>query len=179
VPLKILSWAAFFLSVFCFLFAGYLLAQRYGLTLYFENYQPPVSVSSPKTALSNIPVRLRLPSVSIDLLVVPAYKTDSRWPTTTKGVSYLASSPLPGDPGNSIFYGHNWTRILGNLKNSQAGDPLIIGYSDGSSKTFTVTRVETVGPNAVEILDSTDFPQITLYTCTGFLDTRRLVVFAR
>lgn len=177
--LKIASWTAFFLSVICFLFAGFLLAQRYGLTLYFDDYTPPGASATPSAGPSGMPVRLRLPSVSLDLLVVPAYKTGSRWPTTSRGISYLASSPLPGEIGNSIFYGHNWSRILGQLKNSRPGDPLAIVYSDGRTNTFTIQEVKTVGPNATEILDPADFPQITLYTCTGFLDTRRLVVTAR
>lgn len=174
--LKIISWAVFFLSFICFLWAGFLLAQRFGLTLYFANYSSSLPVVVPS---SDIPVRLRLPSLSLDLAVIPAYKTDSRWPTTSRGISYLASSPLPGDIGNSIFYGHNWVHILGQLKNSQINDPLIIVYSDGRTKNFSVTEVKTVGPNATEILDPAAVPQITLYTCTGFLDTRRLVVIAR
>ena len=36
-----------------------------------------------------------------------------------------------------------------------------------------------VKPNAVEILESADDSRLTIYTCSGFLDTARFVVVAK
>ena len=71
-----------------------------------------------------------------------------------------------------------WPAILGNLGDTKTGDKLIIQYQNGKTKDFTVSEVKIVGPNATEILASSDTPKITLYTCTGFLDSQRLVVTA-
>ena len=95
------------------------------------------------------------------------------------GLSYLSSSPIPGEWGNSILYGHNWPNLFGPLKKIQKGDPVEVELSSGQTRTFEVVMTDTVTPNQTHILSKTDDVRLTLYTCTGFLDRNRFVVTAR
>jgi len=149
--------------------------------LSFEDY-PVKSVSSeinPKVKNSkNFPVWITIEDLDINLPVIPAKIEDGKWETTHDGASYLISSPVPGDKGNSVIYGHNWTKLFGNLVNAKSKQDIKIGYKDGSQKRFVVYSTSTVSPSDSSVLAQTKTERITLYTCTGFLDTQRFVVAA-
>ena len=164
------------LSVLCFVVAGYLVWQRYfnPFPLDFSSAPPP-TVSK----ITFLPTRIQIPDLQIDLPVIPAQIVNGHWQTTSSGVSYLTTSARPGQPGNSIFYGHNWPRLLGGLKKIKPGSVIIINTSaDHFPVLFRVIDVKTVSPTDVSILASTTRSQLTLYTCTGFSDSLRLVVIA-
>lgn len=161
----------FSLVVFCFL-----IFQKYNpRQLSFDDYVAP-SVQPENGVLSAS--RLEIRSLEINLAIIPATKNKNRWEMTDKGVSYLSSSPLPGDLGNSIMYGHNWVSILGKLGQIKIGDKIIVTMSDGSEREFVVTIIKNVTPDETSVLDQTEDKRITLYTCFGFLDSKRLVVVA-
>lgn len=86
---------------------------------------------------------------------------------------------MPGEPGNSILYGHNWTSLFGNLPKTKPGERVDIGFSDGSMQQFIVEYTSIVSPDEIEIIEQTEDTRITLYTCTGFLDSKRFVVVAK
>lgn len=139
----------------------------------FTEYQP--------TNYSNynvIPVRIRIPSLNIDLPIIEATINKNKWATTNDGVSYLETSPLPGYKGNSILYGHNWNNLLGKLKYIKPGEKIEIAYSNGTIKKFSVNTMGVVTPDQTHVLLPSKDVRITLYTCTGFLDSKRLVVTA-
>ena len=127
---------------------------------------------------SSLPMFLIIDDLDIDLPVLPSEINNNRWGTTTKGVSYLKSSVKPGDVGNSIIYGHNWKSLLGNLINAKPGQEIKVVNSNGSTESFKIEYVQTVNPGQVSILDQTTDARLTVYTCTGFLDTKRFVVTA-
>lgn len=154
--------------------------------LIFQRYNPnniAFNVSSVKTEKFYpykvvSPTEIIIDSQKIHLPILSTHLDNGKWIVTSKGVSYLDSSPVPGQKGNSILYGHNWSNLLGNLPKVKVGDRIIIKYSNGSSKDFFISKTQTVNPNQTEILNQTDSTQITLYTCTGFLDSKRFVVTA-
>ena len=127
-------------------------------------------------ASDSLPEAMGIPSLNINLPVIPANPIDGGWETTTKGISYLTSSTIPGETGNSIFYGHNWKNLLGDLLKSHVGQEITVTLSGGISKKFIIDTVKVVNPNQVEVLASGTDRRITVYTCTGFLDTKRFVV---
>jgi LPXTG-site transpeptidase (sortase) family protein len=97
---------------------------------------------------------------------------------TNEGVTYASDSAAVGERGNSIFYGHNWKSLLGELKRVVPGDEIEIVMADGSRKKFKVEYVQEVSPKEASVLEKTEDKRMTLYTCSGFLDRRRLVVTA-
>ena len=129
-------------------------------------------------SINQQPVLLSIPSLGIELPVIPAKLAENRWESTSKGVSYLVDSPVPGEVGNSILYGHNWPNILGKLRQIEPGSEIFINLSDGKRIKFVVEYTQDVYPSQSGVLDQTQDKRITLYTCIGFLDSKRFVVTA-
>ena len=125
-----------------------------------------------------VPERITIASLGIDLPIYKATIVHNIWPTTDFGASYLTSSPLPGDKGNSIIYAHNWISLFGKLRNAKIGDKVVITYPDHIKKTFVIEYTSIVTPNESSILAPSKDRRITMYTCTGFLDTKRFVAVA-
>jgi Sortase (surface protein transpeptidase) len=90
---------------------------------------------SPNTKISQ-PKRIVVSNLNIDLPLIPSKIIDGNWETTDQGASYLESSPIPGETGNSIIYAHNWASLFGNLISILPGDEVKIEYSNGSIKNF-------------------------------------------
>jgi LPXTG-site transpeptidase (sortase) family protein len=130
------------------------------------------SVSTQST--SAFPFRLVIPNHNIDVPIVASNITNGSWETTREGVSYLTSTALPGEAGNSVIYGHNWPNLLGNLKNVKPGDKIDV-YKGGEKYTYTVHYTMVVSPDQTHITFDTSDSRLTVYTCTGFLDAKRFV----
>ena len=169
-----ISRTLIFFGILVLIFGGFLLFQRNTpQRLSFKNYQPASQISHVEQQS-----RMTIPSLNMDLEIIPSKITNNVWEATSQGVSYLSSSPIPGEKGNSILYGHNWTSLLGNLTRIKPGEEISINIKDKEKKTFIVEYVSIVGPNDTQILANTNDARITLYTCTGFLDSKRFVVTA-
>lgn len=124
------------------------------------------------------PVRLVIESIGVDLPIHDAEISENKWSDTKSGVSYLLSSPLPGEKGNSIIYGHNWPGLLGSLPQVTPGDRIDVIFSDGSVRSFEVEYTTIVDPSQTGVLASSKQKRLTVYTCTGFLDSKRFVATA-
>lgn len=156
------------------LFGGHLVIDRYSpKSIEFKDLSVNQVISSNVT-----PIRIIIPSLNIDNGIYGAKINNGQWETTQKGISYLLSSPVPGGIGNSILYGHNWPSLLGNLTRIKPGEKIEIVMSNGKKKTFVVQFTSIVDPNQTHILSQTSDNRITLYTCTGFLDSKRFVATA-
>lgn len=101
---------------------------------------------------------------------------DGKWELSDTNALYLASSGIPGKPGNIVIYGHNTENIFADLKKTKFGDQVQIETSSGKKLKFKVDTIKSVLPNNVEILKQGPDERITLYTCSGLLDSMRLVV---
>jgi LPXTG-site transpeptidase (sortase) family protein len=145
----------------------------YAGTLVWQRHAP-----LPAPPLDSPVARLSLPELNIDVPVIPSAYENSKWEYTTKGVSWLKSTVLPGQIGNSVFYGHNWPNIFGRLPSAKPGTKIIISYADGSARTFLINTTAVITPDHLEILNPTTDIRLTLFTCVGFLDRDRFVATA-
>ena len=163
-----------FLGFLLIIFGGYLVLERYSpKKLEFKDLKVSRTASSKIT-----PVRIIIPTLKIDNGIYPAKIENGTWEATTKGISYLSTSAVPGDGGNSILYGHNWSNLLGNLTKIKPGDMIEIVMNTGEKKKFRVEFTSIVDPSQTHILSQTTDARITLYICTGFLDSKRFVATA-
>jgi len=155
-----------------------------GAYAYYETQVPSqlaftdYSVAKTITTQGLTPNRITISDLGIDLPVYQATIVNNVWPTTTKGASYLSSSPLPGNTGNSIIYAHNWESLFGHLRNAKVGEKVVVTFPDHTKKTFVITYTSVVPSNQASILAPSTDNRITLYTCTGFLDSQRFVAVA-
>ena len=125
-----------------------------------------------------MPQEIVIRDLNIYLPIYPAEIKNNSWESTTEGVSYLSSSPLPGNTGNSIIYGHNWESLLGRLTKIKPGQEIQILYADKTAKTFVVEYTQVTTSDQTHILSQTKDKRLTIYTCTGFLDFKRFVAVA-
>jgi len=143
--------------------------------LAFDQYQVThASISN----TGQLPVKLNINAVGISTPIYPSKIVNNIPETTDKGASYLTESPLPGTQGNSIIYAHNWQNLFGPLTNIRTGEDVEVTYADGTKKTFVIEYTSVVNPSESTILLPSTDSRITLYTCTGFLDSKRFVAIA-
>ena len=164
-----------FLTLFVF---GYLMFQRNNPQKLSFNINEVTAFES--LPVSNLkPVGIKIDSLNLALPITESEIKNNKWEASTKSVSHLKTSPIPGEKGNSILYGHNWPNLLGNLNKVKPGDKISIIYNDNSIRSFEVEYSTKVSPEDSSILKASEDNRITLYTCTGFLDSQRLVVVAK
>ncbi len=151
----------------------------FGCFLVWERQSPRQLVfAMPSDSSTVTPIRLSIQSIDLDLPILSAPIQDGKWAITKDGVSYLSTSPLPGTLGNSVFYGHNWANLLGNLGQVKTGDEVIVSLSNGQVVEYRIHFISVVTPDETHIYQNTADYRLTLYTCTGLLDSKRLVVTA-
>ena len=132
-----------------------------------------------QTVQSSIqPVELTISSIRLDVPITPTTIDNGIWHAKSDSAAYLASSPIPGDTGNSIVYGHNWPNLLGDLPKVKPNDEISVKFSNGEKRTFIVEYTSVVTPDQTHILFPSSDRRLTIYTCTGFLDTKRFVAVA-
>lgn len=172
---KLLSTLFIITGLICFISAGYLIYDRTNPNRVSFAYEKQI-IPAKEIQSQRQPVKLVINTVNIELPIIPASIKDGQWESTKDGVSYLTSSPIPGEKGNSILYGHNWPNLLGKLVTIKPGDTVEITYNDGSVSYFDIEYTATVTPDQTHILAESQDKRITLYTCTGFMDSKRYVV---
>ncbi|MGH7204492.1 MAG: sortase [Candidatus Levyibacteriota bacterium] len=174
--MKLLSRLFIVAGILLYAFAVYQIALRENpKRLAFDNY---IYGQNHNVTDKNLPTEITIKDLDIDLPVYPSVVTNNQWQTTNAGASYLTSSPLPGTKGNSIVYAHNWRSLFGNLVNAHVGEQVIVTYPNNTKKTFVIAYTSVVDPNQSTILAPSNDKRITLYTCTGILDSKRFVAVA-
>lgn len=123
--------------------------------------------------------RLVIPKIGVDVEVVEGQDERALW----RGIWHLPQTSSPDRGGNTVLTGHRFQYLAGPrtlylLDQLVEGD-LIIIYWQGVEYDYRVFGRRVVNPDAVEILDNTPKPQLTIFTCTPVFSTKqRLVLFA-
>ena len=172
--MKFFARFSLFIGVAFLIFGAYLIFERYNPQRLGFNNAPASSLVSSYA----FPKEIIISDLNIKLLIYPAQIENNKWEATTKGASYLVSSPIPGDVGNSIIYGHNWFSLLGRLPKIKPGQKIEVVLDNDEKRTFIVENTSIVSPDQTSVLENTTDKRITLYTCTGFLDSKRFVATA-
>lgn len=103
---------------------------------------------------------------------------NDEWQVSETKVTYLLGSARPGEQGNIIMYGHNKREILGNIRVLTGGEKITITTKDGKEHVYVVKKATEVEPTELSLLDPTETETLTLYTCSGFWDSKRYIVTA-
>lgn len=98
------------------------------------------------------------------------------WKLDDKHPVYLQGSGIPGENGNIVIYGHNKKEVFGHLNQVKLGDQISILTNQGETLIYSVDSIKDVFPYQVDVLKPTDFQKITLFTCSGIFDSKRLVI---
>lgn len=140
--------------------------------------QEPVFIESIKNEYS-IPANINIENAPVTIPVVPSKIIDGVWQVSDSFANYLDVSGKPGEGENIIIYGHNKKEIFGNLLNRDLiGEMVEITTEDNNKYYYEITEKLTVSPSEMSVVEPTDYEVLTIYTCTGFLDSKRLVIKA-
>lgn len=115
----------------------------------------------------------------VDTPVVTGSIKDGEWKVAENQAVYLAQSAVPGSGGNTIVYGHNTPEVLGNIRAFTGGETITLKLADGSERRYAIEKMVEVVPDDVALLQPTEEEVLTVYTCSGWLDSKRWVVRAR
>ncbi len=138
---------------------------------WFKTFQ--TSVKQIPVAI-DIPSNIKIPKLNLDLAISPSVVEGNNWEVFDDRVAWLSSSAHPGK-GNMILYAHDRKGLFSDLYKLRRGDDINI-YED-SWMSYKVTEIRRVKPNDVNSILS-DRNRLTLYTCEGSFDQKRLVVYA-
>lgn len=125
---------------------------------------------------SEIPKRVIVNSVNIDLPVIESPFEDGSWIASEYFASYAqGTSPLNSEDGNTLIFAHARSKLFKPLLKAKVGD-LISVYSDSKIYYYKIVDREIVSPYNVEAIESPANYKITLLTCIGVNDENRLLL---
>lgn len=131
------------------------------------------------TSRKPVPTRIVVDDLGINLPVAEGQIVSGIWEISDQGTSHLDISARPGEGGNIVIYGHNRKVIFGSLPFIWIGDIIKIVNSDGTTFRYKVVKKVTVNPDDLSYVVPQNEEVLTVYTCTGFLDTQRFVAQAK
>ena len=120
---------------------------------------------------------IRIPKIGVDQVVVEGVGVEE----LKKGPGRYPETPMPGGAGNAAIAGHRTTygAPFFRLDELAPGDGIEVHTRTGAF-TYEVSESKIVSPQAVEVLDNTVEPRLTLTTCNPrYSAAQRLVVVAR
>ena len=173
-------------SLLLLIAGAYLLITSLSPTLISTTINPDDN-STTKLLKADRPIdenRLYIPKIDINLPYTAGDET-----VMEKGAWWRQpGSGNPADGGNFVLSAHRF--IMGltpqqtlrkspfyNINKLEIGDKISIDYS-GKRYEYTISKIFAVAPDAVEIEQRTDQPQLTLYSCTlgGASDGREVII---
>ncbi|MBI4137449.1 sortase, partial [Candidatus Roizmanbacteria bacterium] len=124
------------------------------------------------------PLRIVVPTRKVDLSIVEASVVNGYWELSETTASHGIGSANPGQNGNIVVFAHARGELFGPLRDIQKNEIVYILTKDRWFR-YAVDETKLVSPDQVEHIKPTDAEQLTLFTCSGFLDTKRLIVHAK
>ncbi|MEK7581475.1 MAG: sortase [Patescibacteria group bacterium] len=167
-----------FLILLGVVLVGYAASKNFDFNIQRSNNPTTQQPVTTRTQFSKIK-SISIPKIERDLAVSDGKFENGRWEVAAEGVSFYTQSALPEAGGNTVLYGHNKARILGGLVDMRKGDMIELRLENGELRNYEVTETKTIKPTDVSILSTSTDTILTIYTCSGFLDTSRFVVLAK
>lgn len=100
------------------------------------------------------------------------------WEVSETTASHGLGSAYPGQLGNTVIFAHAREGLFLPLRDIRAETVIYVLTNDRWHR-YKTTDVKTVASNQVEVIAPTNDETLTLFTCSGFLDSKRLVVVAK
>lgn len=126
----------------------------------------------------NTPKKIIIPNLKIDLPVIPTKVINGYWQVPYNSAAFgVGSAPLNAN-GNTVIFAHARSDLFAPLSNIKIGDKIYIA-SDKFWGEFVVASKEIVLPTDTSVVGKTSEEILTLYTCSGIDDSKRLVVKAK
>lgn len=131
--------------------------------------------------ISGKPAQVTVPSVGIDLKVIPGYydpKTNS-WNLTLDKAQWAVMTPQPNDKtGMTFIYAHYRKGVFYTLPKIKPGEIAKVVTEKGHNFTYKFRASSVVPPQDTSLFNYQGKPILVLQTCTGIrFENRQLFVF--
>jgi LPXTG-site transpeptidase (sortase) family protein len=126
-----------------------------------------------------VPVYLKAYPVGVDVDIKKASIINGVWVIHPMSASYLINSSKINGGGNIVIYGHNKNEVIGPIRWIKKGAEITVLGEDNNEYQYKVVKTDTVDPDNLFYLQSTSEETLTVYTCTGILDSKRFIVVAK
>lgn len=126
----------------------------------------------------NPPLRVVIPSLNIDLPVKESKIINGYWEVFPDSAGFGLGSAYPEENGNQVIFAHARIGLFEPLKNIKTGDKITV-FTKNKWFTYQVSEIKEVLPSQTEVIAATSEPILTLYTCTGYSDSKRLIVISK
>jgi LPXTG-site transpeptidase (sortase) family protein len=131
--------------------------------------------------ISGVPVRIIVPSLDIDLKVIPGYyyPATKSWTLTRDSAQFAVVSAMPNDKkGLTFIYGHYRRGVFIQLPKIQVGATAIIKTENKHTFEYTFRASTVLAPDDTSVFKYQGKPILVLQTCTGVhFQNRQLFVF--
>lgn len=134
------------------------------------SYQPAVNQVE---SIGFTPKHIKAYPVGVDVDILQAVIVDGIWPVFPNSAGFVTNG------NNLIVYGHNKDQIMGPIRYIKNDAVVTLTDSSGGEHEYKVEKTDTVDPDNLMYLQKTDDETLTIYTCTGFWDTKRFIVVAK
>lgn len=124
------------------------------------------------------PDRITVPSLGIDLPVKSSQIVNGYWEVFTDTAGWGVGSAFPEDTGNQVIFAHAREGLFLPLKNAMKGQTIYVFAKDKFYR-YEISVIKEVLPSQTDVIAPTTEAVLTLYTCTGFADSKRLIVSAK
>jgi LPXTG-site transpeptidase (sortase) family protein len=122
-------------------------------------------------------VRILVPKNNIDLPVKFSKIVQGYWETSENSASHGEGSAVPGEKGNVVVFAHARIGLFYDLKDVKKDDVVYL-FTKEKWHRYKVAEIKTVYPNDITVIQPTKDEVLTLFTCSGFFDEKRLIVKA-
>lgn len=124
------------------------------------------------------PRRILIPNLNIDLDVRESKVVRGYWEVYDLSAGWGEGSSPPGYNGNQVIFAHAREGLFGSLNNITVGESIYV-FNENRWYSYEVDEIEEVYPGKTEVIKQTDNETLTLYTCSGYRDEKRLIVKAK
>lgn len=124
------------------------------------------------------PQKIIIPSLSIDLEVRPSEVVSGSWKVFEDAAGFGLGSATPDQAGNSVIFAHARDGLFAPLKKIKEGESIYL-FTSNSWYEYSVSEIKSVAPTDTSVIQQTDDQTLTLFTCSGFADSMRLIVVGK
>jgi LPXTG-site transpeptidase (sortase) family protein len=145
--------------------------------LLLNNSREVSNIRGKKEEVKAPPFKVIVPSLGIDINVKEANVVKGFWEVFPEDAGWGKGSAYPEDKGNTVIFAHAREGMFLPLKKAKIGLSVYVITKDKWYQ-YVINEIREVQPSQTEVIAATDSSVLTLYTCSGFSDSKRLIVIA-
>src|SRR3989344_237243 len=164
------------------LFLGFLIIEGQREIIPSSSFETePVKISGlsgGEVKSEKLPKRIIIPEVSIDLEVKVAKVIGGYWEVFSDAAGWGEGSGVPGKMGNQVIFAHAKEGLFLPLRRVEKGVRVYV-LTDEDWYIYEVGEIKEVFSKQIEVIAETQNETLTLYTCSGFQVSKRLIIIAK